>query len=84
MKDGWEAAHSTDSSKSAGISSGPSELKHVTPTADSAPGQPTLFDPIRKRPEFAELQQAGVKCQESFPAHRHGVSDAMRSFEKLN
>jgi hypothetical protein len=29
-----------------------------------------LFGPIRQRPEFAELRQAAIQCQQSFLAHR--------------
>ena len=29
-----------------------------------------LFDKIRQRPEFSELRQGGVKCQQNFLAHR--------------
>lgn len=29
-----------------------------------------LFEPIRQRSEFAELQAAGMRCQQSFLAHR--------------
>ena len=35
-----------------------------------------LFDPIRRRPEFAELQQAAVQCQQNFLAHRGHVDGA--------
>jgi len=28
-----------------------------------------LFDPIRQRPEFGELRQAGIECQQNFLAH---------------
>jgi DNA-binding winged helix-turn-helix (wHTH) protein/TolB-like protein len=44
-----------------------------------------LFDPLRHRPEFGELRQAGIKCQESFQAHRQQVSAAIPERpEKLN
>jgi len=33
-----------------------------------------LFGPIRHRPEFAELRQAGIKCQEKFQVHRQQVA----------
>jgi DNA-binding winged helix-turn-helix (wHTH) protein/TolB-like protein len=29
-----------------------------------------LFDPIRRRPEFTELRQAGIQCQQNFLAYR--------------
>jgi DNA-binding winged helix-turn-helix (wHTH) protein/TolB-like protein len=29
-----------------------------------------LFDPIRQRPEFGELRQAAIQCQQAFLAHR--------------
>jgi hypothetical protein len=32
-----------------------------------------LFDPIRRRPEFGELRQAGIQCQQDFLAHRREV-----------
>ncbi len=32
-----------------------------------------LFDPIRQRPEFAELRQAAVQCQQNFLTHRERV-----------
>ncbi len=32
-----------------------------------------LFDPIRQRPEFAELRQAAIHCQQKFLAHREQV-----------
>jgi hypothetical protein len=32
-----------------------------------------LFKAIRERPEFAELRQAGMRCQQSFMAHRRQV-----------
>ena len=35
-----------------------------------------LFDPIRQRPEFAELRQAAVQCQQNFLAHRRQVDAA--------
>jgi DNA-binding winged helix-turn-helix (wHTH) protein/TolB-like protein len=37
-----------------------------------------LFDPIRRRPEFAELRQAGIQCQQNFLAHRAQV-DSVRA-----
>jgi DNA-binding winged helix-turn-helix (wHTH) protein/TolB-like protein len=43
-----------------------------------------LFDPIRQRPEFTELRQSGVKCQESFLAHRRQVDVRPMQFEKPN
>ena len=32
-----------------------------------------LFDSIRQRPEYAELRQAGIRCQQSFLSHRKQV-----------
>lgn len=37
-----------------------------------------LFDPIRQRPEFAELRQGAMKCQQSFLAHRQEVDVAAK------
>jgi len=44
-----------------------------------------LFDPIRRRAEFAELRQAGLKCQKSFQTHRQQAAAGLsvRS-EKFN
>ncbi len=36
------------------------------PSLDTDP----MFDPIRQRPEFAELRQSAIECQQSFIAHR--------------
>jgi DNA-binding winged helix-turn-helix (wHTH) protein/TolB-like protein len=36
-----------------------------------------LFDPIRRRPEFAELRQAAVQCQQNFLAHRKEIDVAL-------
>jgi DNA-binding winged helix-turn-helix (wHTH) protein/TolB-like protein len=38
-----------------------------------------LFDPIRQRPEFAELRQAAVQCQQNFLVHREKVDAALAS-----
>jgi hypothetical protein len=35
------------------------------------------FDLIRHRTEFAELQQAGLKCQQSFQSHRQRLATAL-------
>jgi hypothetical protein len=44
-----------------------------------------LFDSIRHRPEFGELRQAGINCQESFQAHRQQRRAALpERSEKLN
>lgn len=32
-----------------------------------------LLDPIRPRPEFAELRQAAIQCQQNFLAHRQQI-----------
>lgn len=37
-----------------------------------------LLDPIRPRPEFAELRQAAIQCQQSFLAHRQRVDARSR------
>lgn len=37
-----------------------------------------LFDPIRQRPEFAELRHAATQCQESFTSHRSQVDVAQK------
>jgi hypothetical protein len=29
-----------------------------------------LFDPIRQRPEFAEVRQTAIQCQQKFLSHR--------------
>lgn len=39
-----------------------------------------LFDPIRQRPEFAELRIAAVQCQQLFVNHRAQVA-ALRAFQ---
>jgi DNA-binding winged helix-turn-helix (wHTH) protein/TolB-like protein len=38
-----------------------------------------LFNPIRQRPEFAELRQAAMQCQQNFLAHRKQVDVAFRA-----
>jgi DNA-binding winged helix-turn-helix (wHTH) protein/TolB-like protein len=38
-----------------------------------------LFDSIRQLPEFAELRQAGIQCQENFLAHREQVRAALQA-----
>jgi DNA-binding winged helix-turn-helix (wHTH) protein/TolB-like protein len=38
-----------------------------------------LFDPIRQRPEFAELRQAAIQCQQSFLAHRQQVDATLQA-----
>jgi TolB-like protein/tetratricopeptide (TPR) repeat protein len=38
-----------------------------------------LFDAIRQRPEFGELRQAGLQCQQNFMAHRAQVDAALRA-----
>jgi len=35
------------------------------------------FDPIRQRPEFGALRQAGVQCQEQFLVHRQQADGAL-------
>jgi hypothetical protein len=32
-----------------------------------------LFDPIRQRTQFREMQQAAIQCQQNFLAHREQV-----------
>jgi DNA-binding winged helix-turn-helix (wHTH) protein/TolB-like protein len=44
-----------------------------SPASDKDP----LFDPIRQRPEFAELRHAAVQCQQNFLAHRRQVDAAL-------
>lgn len=34
-----------------------------------------LFDPIRQRPQFAEMHQAAMQCQQNFLAHRAQVDN---------
>ena len=36
-----------------------------------------LFDPIRQRPEFAELRHAAIQCQQNFLTHRERVDAAL-------
>jgi hypothetical protein len=44
-----------------------------------------LFNPIRQRAEFAELRQAGLKCQKSFQSYRQQVmAGASVPSERLN
>jgi TolB-like protein len=38
-----------------------------------------LFDPIRQRPDFAELRQAGIQCQQNFLAHRQQVDATVQA-----
>jgi len=38
-----------------------------------------LFDPIRQRPEFAELRQTAIQCQQSFLAHRQQVDATLQA-----
>jgi len=38
-----------------------------------------LFDPIRQRPDFAELRQAGIECQQDFVAHRQQVNATLQA-----
>jgi len=35
------------------------------------------FDPIRQRPEFAELRQAAVRCQQNFLTQRERVDTVL-------
>jgi DNA-binding winged helix-turn-helix (wHTH) protein/TolB-like protein len=37
-----------------------------------------LFEPIRRRPEFGELRQAGIQCQQDFLAHRREVDSKVQ------
>ena len=43
------------------------------PAVDKDP----LFDPIRQRPEFAELRLAAVRCQQDFLTHRERTNAAL-------
>jgi len=43
------------------------------PSMDNDPS----FDPIRQRPEFGALRQAGVQCQEQFLVHRQQADGAL-------
>jgi DNA-binding winged helix-turn-helix (wHTH) protein/TolB-like protein len=43
------------------------------PAMDTDP----LFKSIRQRPEFGELRQAGIRCQQRFLAHRKRVDGAL-------
>lgn len=36
-----------------------------------------LFDPLRLRPEFTELRQAAIQCQQNFLAHRRQADAAL-------
>ncbi|MGA9896454.1 MAG: hypothetical protein WBQ09_00005, partial [Terriglobales bacterium] len=38
-----------------------------------------LFDPIRQRPDFAELRQAGIQCQQDFVARRQQVNATLQA-----
>src|SRR5580698_2340141 len=36
-----------------------------------------LFDPVRQRPEFSELRQAAIQCQQTFLTHRERADAAI-------
>ncbi len=38
-----------------------------------------LFDPIRQRPDFGELRQDAIQCQQSFLAHRRQVDATLHA-----
>jgi hypothetical protein len=45
------------------------------PAIDNEP----LFDSIRQRPEFVELRQAAIQCQQNFLAYRQQVDSTTQA-----